>query len=279
MSSSKKAKRIAIKGKKMNKHADMEAQRPKSSLARGLLVLESFTREKENYSLAELTATLGIPNSSLFRVVKELSQLNYLRYQETSKRYYLGTRVMSLGFALLASMELREIARPYMEKLSRECNKSVNLAVFDRNAMVYVERIRVPGIREFNISIGAKLPLWNTAVGKAVLAHVDQQRIDELQKQSYSLGDLRLDKTGLRNELANVRREGFALNNQEFIRGILAVAVPVFSSEGVVGAINIAAEPEDVTIETLRKEYAPKLISVGRELSRTLGCHSRTSSC
>lgn len=255
----------------MNEHAEMEAQRPKSSLARGLLVLESFSREKDSYSLAELTASLRIPSASLYRIVKELSLMNYLRYEEESKRYYLGIRVLSLGFSLLASMELREIARPHMEKLSREFNKTVNLAIFDRTAMVYVERIRVPGIRAFNISVGARLPLWNTAVGKAVLAYIDPQRIDELLKKSDSLDDFRVDKNKLRNELANVRKKGFALNNQEFSRGILAVAVPVFSSEGVVGAINIAAEPEDVTIETLTKEYAPKLISVGRELSRALG--------
>ena len=103
------------------------AEISKSSLVRGLLVLESFTPETKSYSLTDLCKLLEVPKSSLYRVVKELAEMNYLRYEEQSKRYYLGTRVLSLGFFVLQGMELRDIARPYLEKLSRECNKTVNL--------------------------------------------------------------------------------------------------------------------------------------------------------
>ena len=152
----------------MKKHLDS----PKSSagsLTRGLLVLECFSPQKDSFTLSDLAKLLVIPKSSLHRVVKTLSRMNYLRYEEQSKRYYLGMRVLSLGFTVLQSMELREIARPYLEKLSRECNKTVNLAVLDRDEMVYVERVRVPSIRTFNIGVGNRIPLWSTAVGRAAV--------------------------------------------------------------------------------------------------------------
>ena len=123
----------------------------KDSLVRGLLVLECFTPNRLSFSLSELSKYLDLPKSSLHRTLKTLFAMNYLRYEEATKQYFLGTRVLSLGFSVLGSMELREIARPYMEKLSRDTNKTVNLAVFDKDEMVYVERIRVPGIRTFNI--------------------------------------------------------------------------------------------------------------------------------
>ncbi|MGZ3648864.1 MAG: IclR family transcriptional regulator, partial [Syntrophales bacterium] len=116
----------------MKKHLDS----PKSSagsLTRGLLVLECFSPQKDSFTLSDLAKLLVIPKSSLHRVMKTLSRMNYLRYEEQSKRYYLGMRVLSLGFSVLQSMELREIARPYLEKLSRECNKTLNLAVLDRD--------------------------------------------------------------------------------------------------------------------------------------------------
>ena len=253
-----------------------KSERPKtepstSSLVRGLLVLESFTREKQSYSLTNLSKSLGIPKSSLHRVVKDLSLMNYLRYEEQSRCYYLGTRILSLGFSLLRSMELREIARPYLEKLSREFNKTVNLAVFDRDEMVYVERIRVPGLRAFNISVGARLPVWNTAVGKVVLAYLATQRLKELLEKSKSFPGFKISEHRLMNELAEIRKNGFALNEQEFNRGILAVAAPVFSDTGVVCAVNMIAEPEDASIDTLREQYAPGLMAVARELSKALG--------
>jgi IclR family pca regulon transcriptional regulator len=107
-----------------------------NSLVRGLLVLECFTPQKHQFTLAELSKLVDIPKSSLYRVVKTLCEMNYLRYDEQNKRYYLGPKVLSLGFSVLQSMELREIARPYIEKLSRECNKTVNLAILDKYEMV-----------------------------------------------------------------------------------------------------------------------------------------------
>jgi DNA-binding IclR family transcriptional regulator len=71
--------------------------------------------------------------------------------------------------------------------------------------------------------------------------------------------------------LGEVRKDGFAVSNQEFQRWILAIAVPVFSISGIACAINLVGEPEDVSIDTLRKEYAPKLMKVGKQLSEALG--------
>lgn len=246
-----------------------------SSLERGLMVLECFTPKHGSYTLAELTKQLNVPKSSLRRVVMTLSKMNYLRYDEEAKRYYLGVGVLSLGFAVLESMDLREIARPYMEKFSRECNKTVNMAVLDKDEMVYVERIRVPGIRSFNISIGSRVPLWNTAVGRAVLAYLEPPIVRQMMDRGKASGEYQGDDDELFRILTQVRSDGFAIDDQELIRGILAVGAPIFSSRGVDGAINVIVEPEDVSAEELKRVYAPKLLKLCRQLSEALGYRSR----
>jgi DNA-binding IclR family transcriptional regulator len=243
-----------------------------NSLVRGLLVLECFTPRKDHFSLAALSKVLNIPKSSLYRVVKTLSEMNYLRYEEQSKTYYLGTRVLSLGFSALQSMDLREIARPYLEKLSRQCNKTVNLAILDKHEMVYIERIRVPGLREFNISIGSRIPVLNTAVGKAVLAHLEPQKLGEIIEQLRAFTECEIAIEGkLAETLDAVRRDGFAINDQEYIRGVRAIAVPIFSPVGVSCAINLIVGPEEVSVGELINIYAPKLIRLGKQLSEALG--------
>ncbi|MBP1730483.1 MAG: transcriptional regulator, IclR family [Deltaproteobacteria bacterium] len=214
---------------------------------------------------------MNMPKSSIYRVLKTLAQMDYLRYEEHSKHYYLGVRVLSLGFALLEGMELREIARPYMEKLSRECNKTINLAVLDRVEMVYVERISVRSIRAYNISVGSRMPPWNTSTGRAVLAYLDTPIVAQMLEKAKKEGGFTGGERKLMKILAEVRNTGFAASDQEARRGILAVAAPLFSSKGVVGAINLIAEPEDVSIDELKRDYAPKLMEVGRQLSETLG--------
>ena len=246
------------------------------SLIRGLLVLECFSPTENSFSLSELSKRMNIPKSSLYRVVKALSQMNYLRYDVQSKRYYLGMRVLSLGFSLLQGMELRDIARPYMEVLSRESNKTVNLAILDKDEMVYIERIRVPSIRAFNVGVGNRIPPWNTAVGRAFIAFLEKEKVEAMLKKTQESQGIKIDEDALAKSLADVRRNGFATNDQEFQSGILAVAVPVFSSRGIICAINLVTEPEDVSIDVLKTQYAPKLLKIGRELSEALGYRPET---
>jgi IclR family transcriptional regulator, pca regulon regulatory protein len=243
-----------------------------SSLARGLRVLECFGQQKHHrYTLSELTRILNIPKSSIYRVLKTLSKMDYLRYEEHSKHYYLGVRVLSLGFALLEGMELREIARPYMEKLSHECNKTVNLAVLDREEMVYVERISVRSIRSYNISLGTRMPPWNSAIGKAVLAHLEAPIIAQMMKKAKKDGLFTENERMFMKTLEDVKENGFAESNQEQRPGILVIAAPFFSSKGVSGAINLVAEVEDMSLDDLKKDYAPKLMKVGNQISEALG--------
>jgi IclR family pca regulon transcriptional regulator len=168
-------------------------------------------------------------------------------------------------------MELREIARPYMEMLSRECNKTINLAVLDRAEMVYVERISVRSIRAYNISVGSRIPPWKSATGKAVLAYLDPSTVSEMLKKAGKEGVFTGDEITFMKALADVRTNGFAASDQEQRAGILAIAVPFFSPKGVAGAINLVAEPEDVSIEVLKTDYAFKLMRVGSQLSEALG--------
>lgn len=243
-----------------------------TSLVRGLAVLECFDKQKRNrYTLAELARELNVPKSSMHRVLKTLSDMDYIRYEEHSKHYYLGVRVLSLGFALLNCMELREIARPYMEKISHECNKTVNLAVLDRDEMVYVERISVRSIREYNISIGTRITPWKSAIGKAVLAYLERDKIADMIQKAKIKGTFTFDDAAFDKILAETRKNGFAIDNQETRKGIMAIAVPIFSAKEVTGAINLIAEPEDISFNMFKKDYAPRLIEVGNQLSRALG--------
>lgn len=243
-----------------------------TSLVRGLAVLECFgKRQRHRYTLAELSRELNVPKSSMHRVLKTLSDMDYVRYEEHSKHYYLGVRVLSLGFTLLNSMEFREIARPYMEKISHECNKTINLAVLDRDEMVYVERVSVRSIRQYNISTGTRITPWKSAIGRSVLAYLEPDKVAEMIRSAKKKGTFTFDDAAFAKILAETRKKGFAVDNQETRKGIVAIAVPIFSAKGVFGAINLIAEPEEISFAMLKKNYAPALIEVGNQLSKALG--------
>jgi IclR family transcriptional regulator, pca regulon regulatory protein len=251
-----------------------------NSVVRALSILESFTLKDQNLSFPQIHRMTNIPRSSVFRLLRTLSELNYLRYNRENKKYSLGARVLSLGFSVLQSMEIREITRPYLEKLSREFNKSVNLLMLDRLRMVFIERIRVPGVRDFHISIGSTVPVYNTAAGKVVLAYLPQDKvagiIEGIKKDPQGRRHIGRDGKDLLQALKEVRRDAFAIYNEEASKGMRAIAVPIFSSKGVECAMDMVVAAEEISVDELKTGYAPRLVRAGNEISEVLGWLGRS---
>ena len=253
----------------------MKQSRRANSNIKGVLILECFSPYRPHLSQSEIQKITNISKSTVFRLVKTLTDLNYLKYDPGNKKYFLGPKVLSLGFSVLQSLEVREIARPYLEKLSRECNKSVNLLMLDGKEMVFIERIRVPGPRDYNVSIGSRIAVYNTAAGRAVLAYLEQEKLSQVIREiSRDLSAARyIGRNGKRlvQFLNKVKRAGFATNDEESAEGLRAIAVPIFSSEGVACAVDLIVAPEEVSLKELQRDYAPKLMETGKEISEALG--------
>lgn len=246
-----------------------------NSLRRGLSILECFIPRKHHYSLAEITKVTGISKTSTFRLLSTFCELDYLKYDSKNKKYYLGPRVLSLGFSVLQSLDIREIARPYLENLAREFDKTVNLSILDKTEMVYIDRIKVHSIRDFNINIGDRIPVYNTAAGRAVLAYLEREKLlgilKEIKKHPNASGFIGKDGNKLIRILDNVRANGFSISDEEVLKGVRAIAVPAFSQQKEYYAINVVVASELVSVNELKTKYAPKLIKVGRELSKAMG--------
>jgi IclR family pca regulon transcriptional regulator len=141
--------------------------------------------------------------------------------------------------------------------------------------MVYIDRIKVHHIRDFNINIGDRIPVYNTAAGRAVLAYLEEEKLLEIIREIKNIpGYSRyIGENGnkLIRILDNVRANGFSVNDEELLIGVRAIAVPVFSHQNAFYAINVIVASEQVSVNELKNEYAPKLIKIGNELSKAMG--------
>ena len=154
------------------------------SLARGLAILSSFHSDRPLIGVSELSRGLELSRSTVHRYVATLAKLGYLQQDPDSKRYRLGPKVLDLGFSALNSMDLLEISAPHLRQLSDETQRTVNLAILDGVDVVYVERCRAarPGQQEIdlNLHVGARLPAYCTAMGKAILAFLPEDQLEEI---------------------------------------------------------------------------------------------------
>ena len=249
------------------------------SLERGLAILSSFNSDRPLIGVSELSRELVLSRSTAHRYIATLAQLGYLQQDPDSRRYRLGPKVVDLGFSAINSMDVREISAPYLRQLSDETQHTVNLAILDGIEVVYIERCRAsrPGQREIdlNLHIGARLPAYCTAMGKAILAFVpdDQldaavEKIDFAQRGPNTL----TSPEAFREELARIRVSGIAVNNEELAYGLRSIAAPIHSNGGdVVAALNLAVHRTMASMDELIAHYGPAVSRTAREISLSMG--------
>jgi IclR family pca regulon transcriptional regulator len=249
------------------------------SLERGLAILASFNSDRSQIGVSELSRELELSRSTAHRYLTTLARLDYLLQDPESKRYRLGPKVLDLGFAAINSMDLREISAPHLRQLSTETEHTVNLAILDGVDVVYIERCGTarPGQREIdlNLHVGARLPAYCTAMGKAILAFVAEPRREEIigliDFQPRGPNTL-TDPDAFRAELARIRESGVAVNDEELAYGLRSIAAPIHSHSGeVLAALNLAVHRTMVTMEELIERYAPAVSRAARNISLSMG--------
>ena len=249
------------------------------SLERGLAILSSFHSDRPLIGVSELSRDLDLSRSTAHRYVATLAKLGYLQQDADSKRYRLGPKVLDLGFSALNSMELVEISAPHLRRLSDETGRTVNLAILDGIDVVYIERCRTagPAQREIdlNLHVGSRLPAYCTAMGKAILAFVPDDRLDELLAQIDFVprGPNTLTSAkAFRAEVARIRETGIAVNDEELAYGLRSIAAPIHSHSGeVVAALNLAVHRTMVSMDELIARYGPPVAQTARDISLGMG--------
>ncbi len=249
------------------------------SLARGLAILSTFHSDRPLIGVSELSRGLELSRSTVHRYVATLAKLGYLQQDPDSKRYRLGPKVLDLGFSALNSMDLLEVSAPHLRRLSDETQRTVNVAILDGTDVVYIERCRAarPGQQQIdlNLHVGARLPAYCTAMGKAILAFLSEERLEEVIERIDFVPrgpNTLTDPKAFREELVKIRASGIAINDEELAYGLRSIAAPIYSQSGdVLAALNLAIHRTIVSMEELVERFAPAVIQTASDISLSMG--------
>lgn len=256
----------------------LRGSRYSQSLERGLAILSSFTPARPVLGIADIADDLGMSPATTHRYAITLVALGYLE-QDASRKYKLGLRVTDLGMSALNSTGLREHARPYLEELRHRTSYTTSIAVLDGSEIVYVDRARSfrrgQNKIDLNLRLGSRLPAYCTAMGKVLLANLPRLEQRELvgemsfqRRGPNSIGS----KTALLAELGHIRAEGFAVNDQELVDGLVSIAAPVRSeSRETIAAINMAAHTSMISLPGLVDQSLPHMVSAADSISARMG--------
>lgn len=192
------------------------------ALARGLRVLRCFGPDARTLGNLELAQLTGLPKSTISRIVYTLTSLGYLRYHADTGQYSPDVGVLALGYGLLASLEIRQLARPFMQELADRTGAAVALGRFDGESMVYVEAIHGSSALYLRLPVGYRLAM-DSAMGRACLAHMPVERrkqiLSDVAVQSPSAAQML-------KALNDYQSTGCCFGIGDWQQGINAIAVP-----------------------------------------------------
>ncbi len=238
------------------------------ALARGLKILDILGQSPDGASITELAECLLVDKASASRLCTTLARYGYVEKDDSTRRYHLGPRVVSLSRSLLMRLPLRVAAKPYLRQLMEATGECAHLAVPAQDKVLYIDQEESPATLRVNAQVGTMNPLYCTALGKALLAFGDVPIPEVLEPHTpHTI----TSKKSLRQHLKEIRRAGFSVDNEEFDLDVRCIAVPVYDFRGkVVGSIGISGPASRLSQERL-PELAARVVEVGKSLSERMG--------
>lgn len=238
------------------------------SLERGLAVLTSFSGESPALTASAIARRTGLTPGTARRLLLTLERLGYVR--SDGRHFMLRPRALDIGYAYLSALPVADIALPYLEELSRRFNESSSCAVLDEHEIVYVARVPAKRIMSVGLAVGARLPAHATSMGRVLLAGLEPDALDAYfsRVRLPAITDRTItDEAALRIALCEIRRNGWAIIDQELEIGVRSVAVPLLDRRGVAAAMNVSAHAGRVSLDQLRDVFLPPMLDAAAGIS------------
>jgi len=243
-----------------------------TALARGLDVLRAFDSGELELSNTDLAERTGLPKPTVSRMTYTLVKLDYLHMDERTGLYRLGPGVLKLGLNFLVSSEIAHRARATMQRVLDGPNPhvSVSLGQRHREEVVYIAVERAREVASLSLGIGASVPLFFSATGRAILMALPE----DVRAAAFETADRMLpDEKAMREASwgraqTEYETKGYLSSYGEWRKDIVGLAVPIFSLDSARGyGLNVGGHAFHVDLEELERNYSQKLVTAGEELS------------
>ena len=245
-----------------------------TALGTGLEVILAFDAEHPRMTLSEVATRTGMNRARARRFLLTLHALGYVR--KNQRHFELAPKVLQLGYAFLSANGYQNVIQQILEDITRESGESSSLAVLDGDEVTYVARSAAKHrLMAISLSVGTRLPAAHTSMGRVLLAQLPDDELEaflaRVELTPYTDKTL-TDRDALREAILTVRRQGYAIADQELDSGLRSLAVPAFDSHGkLLGAINISTNAARIPVETLVDTFLPLLQEKARLIRTNVG--------
>jgi DNA-binding IclR family transcriptional regulator len=247
------------------------------ALERGLAILELLARSRAGLTLPEIAKELSFPKSSVHCLLITLERHRYLHRNDRTSRYLFGSKLFKIANMSLTGLQLRQVAMPHMRTLAKHTGLEAHLAVLERFEAVLMGKVEPAGASKLATWVGKRMDLHCTGVGKALLAHLPDEELSRLMRETgmprhndNTICSLRK----LKEDIARSRQAGYYTDDEEDEIRYRCIGAPVFDETGhAPAAISISGSTAQIR-EDNSKELAAEVVRTAEAITKLLIEHS-----
>lgn len=243
------------------------------ALVRGLSVIRTFGDKNPMLTIADAAKQTGLSRATVRRIFLTLQSLGYAE-EDSYRRWTLTPRVLELGFSYLSSIDIWELAYPFMRTVSEATGESCSVTVLDGDSSVYVARVPANKVMSVTLGVGSRLPAWVASHGRVLLSEWAEDELERfLRKQPRrSITPATIwEVRPLMNEIHLVRQQGYSLVIDELEEGLMALAVPLRDRRGdIKAALHISASSISTSKDTALNQFLPALQKAASDIQMVM---------
>ncbi len=259
----------------------LDHSRGVKTIHRVLDLIKILQEHPYGLTLAELSAYLNLPKSSVHRMLNALVERQFARESATPGKYVLGYEILKLSVAYLKGLDLYREARPKLEELNRKLDETVILGVLDqtKRQIIYLDKLDTSKSIRLGSHVGETAPIHCTALGKALLSGFRDDLVKSILEDypftKYTEQTI-VDREVFLNELVEIRKRGYSIDLQEYRSHIVCAAAPIFNYQGEpIAAVSVSAPSH--RIEASRLDVVARMVlETAKEISKALA-HTATA--
>lgn len=249
------------------------------SVERAIDILDCLSEHSKGIGIGELSKNLGLSKSTIHRIITTLKHKEYVSQNKENDKYQLGVKLLNLSSSILNNMDLINIARPYIYEFANKVDEVIHLCIPDESYtnIIYVDKVTSENTSRtitMSSSIGKKAPIYCTASGKLLLSQYSDDKIKEILKDinfvKYTQNTI-TDMNIFLNEIHEIRKNSYALDNIEYDTGVLCISVPIFDrTNKIIAATSLSSVTLFNNMDDLLK-YKDEFMNIAKNISRLMG--------
>ena len=249
-------------------------------LERGLQMLLAFSEQHRDLTFSEMHRLVDMPKATAYRVVQTLEYMGFLERNPRSNTFSLGMNVLRLGFEYMASLDVAQVGQPVIEQLRDSSQCSSHLAIRDGRDIIYIARVSAAGSRVNQVSIGTRLPVHCTSLGRMLLTDLSRTEFEHLfpdeRLPGSAAGQLH-DREALWQMVQQDKARGYVIGESFYRHGISSIVCPVYDRSGRVAAVVSILVPAEEVPGDDRERLLTDVQTAAEKISGFLGHLAKAS--